>query len=131
MEKKSIVTLAVVVIFAFVLGTLSGIFYQKQKAAPAIQGMQSLSSKVVNAIVTYGTVNSIDNSRNITLSYNGDSMTISILTDAKVYIYENSTRREISFNDVQVGDVVNITASLDASGKPQGNMIVIFARNSQ
>jgi hypothetical protein len=136
MEKtKSIVSLSAAIIFSFILGNLTGIFYQKQKSDPQIQAttdtIQKLSSKVVNAIVTYGTITSIDSNRNITLSYEGESMIVSVAQDVKVYIYENSTRKELNFNDLKVGDSVNITASLDASGNILGNMIVIFTRNAQ
>lgn len=136
MEKtKSIISLSVAIIFSFILGNLTGIFYQKQKSDSQIQTttdtIQRLSSKVVNAIVTYGTITSVDSNRNITLSYEGESMIVSVAQDVKVYIYENSTRKELNFNDLKVGDSVNITASLDASGNILGNMIVIFTRNAQ
>jgi len=136
MEKtKTKSSLVVTIIFSFVLGTLTGVFYQKQKSDPQIQSttntIQKLSSKVVNAIVTYGTITSIDSNRNITLSYEGEGMIVSVAQDVKVYIYENSTRKELNFNDLKVGDSVNITASLDASGNILGNMIVIFTRNAQ
>jgi len=134
-KAKSITTLVTAIILSFVLGSLAGVFYQKQKSDPQIKSssntIQKLSSKVVNAIVTYGTITSIDNDRNITLSYSDESMAVSVAQDAKVYIYENNTRKEINFSDVKVGDSVNITAALDAAGNVVGNMIVIFTRSAQ
>ena len=133
-KTRLIVSLIVVVIFVFGLGGLTGIFYQKQKDAPRAQKtaekIQTLSSKVVNAIVTYGTVTSIEGNKNITLSHDGEAMTISITPNAKVYIYENATKKEVNFSEVKIGDNVNITASLDQSGSIVGNMIVIFTRNN-
>ena len=136
MEKaKPIITLVVAIIISFILGALAGMFYQKQISDPQIEStagtIQKLSSKVVNAIVTYGTITSVDNNRNITLNYSDESMVVSITQDAKVYIYENNTRKEINFSDVKVGDSVNITATLDAAGNVVGNMIVIFTRSAQ
>ena len=134
-KTKSITTLVTAIILSFVLGALAGVFYQKQKSDPQIKStagtIQKLSSRVVNAIVTYGTITSVDNNRNVTLSYDGESMMMSIAQDAKVYVYENNTRKEISFGDVKVGDLVNITAALDAAGNVVGNMIVIFTRGAQ
>jgi hypothetical protein len=134
-KTKSITTLVTAIILSFVLGALAGVFYQKQKSDPQIKStagtIQKLSSRVVNAIVTYGTITSVDNNRNVTLSYDGESMMMSIAQDAKVYVYENNTRKEISFGDVKVGDSVNITAALDAAGNVVGNMIVIFTRGAQ
>lgn len=134
-KTKSTTTLVSAIILSFILGALAGVFYQKQKSDPQIKSssntIQKLSSKVVNAIVTFGTITSIDKDRNITLSYNDESMVLSMAPDTKVYVYENNTKKEINFGDVKVGDSVNVTASLDEAGNVIGNMITIWTRNAQ
>jgi len=133
-KTTSAVSLIVVIIFAFLLGALAGIFYQKQTYSPQMQeatsNIQKLSSKVVSAVVTYGRITSIDENRNVTLDYGGETLTVSVMSDAKIYIYENSTKKELSYSDIKVGDSVNITATVDSSGILQGNMVVIFSRSN-
>jgi hypothetical protein len=123
---------AVVIIASLAIGVVAGMLLQNKISAPRVKQMTetvgSLSSKVVSAVVAFGSVESIDNNRNITLAYNGDKMTVAIGQDAKIYFYENSVKKELQFQDVKMGDLVNITTTVSQDGKLQGNMIVIFTR---
>jgi len=127
----SYILLVVVIALALVIGIIIGLFYQKQTYAPQLQvskiTMQSLSSKVVSAVVTYGSVKSVDNNRSIVLSYDSDELSVLVDTTAKIYRYENSSKKEIQFSDIKVGDLVNITTSVSSDGLLHGNMVVIFA----
>jgi len=129
-KTKSITLLIVIIIFAFLFGSASGIFYQKQKDAPQIKEktevIQKLSSKIVSAIIVFGNVYSINSDRSITLSYQGDKITILTLQNAKIYKYNNSTKKEAQFQDIKVGDSINVTAEINSDGQLQGNTIIIF-----
>jgi len=124
-------SLAAIIVLSLVVGGVIGAVYQQQKDASQIKQttstMGSLSSKVVSAVVTYGTITNIDSSRNIILSYKGDTMTIAIEEEAKIYAYENSVKKEVQFQSIKVGDLVNIATTVSADGQFKGNMVVIFS----
>jgi len=135
MEKEKLyVSLAVIIILSVAVGIAIGVFYQVRKDTPQIQNtttvIQNLSSQVVSAVVTYGSITNIDSNRNVTLSYKGDEMTIAVSPDAKIYEYENSVKRTGQFQDLKVGDLVNITTTILPDGKFQGNMVVVFSHSS-
>jgi len=124
-------SLALIIVLALVAGAAVGIIYQQQKDAPQLKQkiatIGNLSSKVVSAIVTYGTITNIDSNRNIVLSYKGDTMTIAVQEGAKIYAYENSVKKEVQFQNIKVGDLVNIATTVSDDGQFQGSMVVIFS----
>jgi hypothetical protein len=133
MEQKNLyISIAVVVVLVFVLGLALGIFYQTQKATPQIQQtaevIDGISSEVINAVVAYGSVSGVGDDRKVTLSYNGDNLDIALQDSAKIYLYEGANKKEIQFQDIEIGDKANITAEISKEGKIQGNMMIIFPR---
>jgi type II secretory pathway pseudopilin PulG len=135
MEKvKLYVSLIVIIILSIVVGIVIGMLYQAQKYNPQIQNtetvIQNLSSQVISAVVAYGSVTNIDSNRSITLSHKGDEMTIMVSDDAQIYEYENSVKKTTQYQNIKVGDLVNITTTVLPDGKFQGDMVIIFAHNS-
>jgi len=124
-------SLAAIIVLSLVVGCVIGVVYQQQKDSSQIQQtattIGNLSSKVVSAVVTYGEITNIDSNRNIILNYKGDTMTIAIEDGAKIYAYENSVKKEVQFQNIKVGDLVNIATTVSVDGQFKGNMVVIFS----
>jgi hypothetical protein len=133
MEQKTLyISIATAIILAFMAGLIIGAFYQIQKVAPQIQQtenvIQGISSEVINAVVAYGNVSAVGDGRKVTLSYNGDNLDIVLQVSAKIYLYEGADKKEIQFEDIKIGDKVNVTAEIGKDASIQGNMMIIFPR---
>jgi len=135
MKKSVLIILFLVswVLFAS-LGTGFGIFYQQQKDLIGEKDIQStlkaLSSKNIASVIAYGQVTKID-SRDITISYLGDSMKIFIEDGCKVYLIGNSAggpseKKEISFEEIKIGNHLNITIKIMPDGQIIGQSILIL-----
>ena len=97
METKNIIISIVAGLLVLGVGFLGGMLFngvvnpktvtQPQDTSTAVpQIVKDLSSKVIPSIAAYGKVAKI-NGKNITLSYQGDSVTILVRDDAKVYYF--------------------------------------------
>ncbi len=133
MEQKNLyISIVVAVILAFLAGLVIGIFYQVQKTTPQIKQTENvikgISSEVINAVVAYGNVSAVGDGRKVTLSYNGDNLDIVLQASAKIYLYEGTDKKEIQFEDIKIGDKVNVTAEIGKDASIQGNMMIIFPR---
>jgi len=126
----SLILLIVAIFFSLLVGGFCGVYYQKQQDFPQLQKSENLvkdlSSSVVTAVVTYGTVYNIDGNQNIVLSSGTDKINIAIQPNAKFYSYKNSVKNDIKFSDIKVGDTVNITTKISSSGQFQGQQLVVF-----
>lgn len=124
-------SLAIIMILSFSIGVAIGTFLQFQnnfdKLAFPSTIVKTLSSKVISTIMIYGIVENISD-RNITLTNQGESMTIGINTIGKVYTRENDVTEEIRFEDIKIGDTLNINASILPEGNLEGDIVYIFAR---
>lgn len=118
-------------IFGVGLGVL---FQDKQESSSPsnkiTEAVKALSSKTVPSIVAYGQVTKIDG-RDITLSYNGDNITITIDANGQVYSFVNDStgkpvQKKVEFKEVKVGDNLNITLKLLSDGQLQGQSVFIL-----
>jgi len=131
-SKKLYILISVAILIAFVVGLSLGIFYQANKVSPQIQQteniMKSISSEVINAVVAFGFVSGVSDGRVVTLSYNGENLDIVLQESAKINLYEGTAKKEVQFQDIKIGDKVNVTAEIGKDGSIQGNMMIIFPR---
>jgi len=145
MSKSLISSLAVIVIFVFILGCGAGIFYQSKKDASQFDTLQSgniqsqntqsvikdLSSKVVLSSTAYGQVSSI-NGRDITLTYEKDSLKIKVKDDVIIYAptKENFSgvgdQPQVQFENIKEGDNLNVSFKLLSNGTLEGQVITII-----
>ena len=149
-EKNITAILIVAALVIFVLGGIAGVFYQMQKqiSNPEIQQVikmqptaNILTSKVVQTATAYGQVQKIEGNT-ITLTYEGDTVTINVKNDAQIYssaTQKNPTTgnvttgapQQVSFGNIKVGDQITILFNVDSSsGKIQGNQVYIFSSPS-
>jgi hypothetical protein len=134
MNKSNLIILVIIGIVFFIVGGGLGIFYQTQKDASQINGAKSikaLSSKVIPSIVAYGKVTDI-NGRDITIFYNGESLTIPVSQDAQVSSFSQangqtgSTQQKTSFDQIKKGNYINISIKVLPDGNIEGNMVIIL-----
>jgi len=106
---------------------------QLEKAADALKTLSS--SKVISCFAVLGEVTKIDG-RDITLKSTGDSLTIHIKEDAKVYSSAkngsfgtgatSSVQQQVEFKDIKKGDFLNIGVKLLPDGQLEGQVINIL-----
>ena len=142
MSQRNVILVAVcivVVIFliGYALGTLKN---STPKASIASQNQSQvmpeaikvLSSKVIPAIAAYGMITKIDG-RNVTMTYQTDSIVVAFRTDAKIYSYTINPAVKTpkgaapayvttlaSFNDLKVGQNISANIKVDLNGQVEG-----------
>jgi hypothetical protein len=135
MEKNNyiIIVAVILIIAAFFAGDIFGVSMQKKTTINQSEQtsalIKTLSSDAVPSIVAYGEVSEI-NDKNITLSFNGDTITAKIKDDANFYSYagNSSSPSKLSFDQIQVGDMLNISIKLTADGQLEGESVINFTR---
>lgn len=143
METKNLIIVVVVAVVAIVIGGATGMMIQQQKNAPQIAQAESLmpaikglSSKVIPSIIAYGQVTSIEG-RNISLSYNGEALTIPVKENANVYSFIQAdgakagtapAQQKVLFSDIKKGDSVNVSVKLFQDGRLEGQSVIILMK---
>jgi hypothetical protein len=98
--------------------------------------VKALSSKVVPSIIAYGQVTKIEN-KNITLTYNKETLTVPVMESANVYSFVPAeagskttapTQKKSTFSEIKVGDSLNITVKLSADGVLEGQSVIILVK---
>lgn len=144
MNKVLVSLLIIGAVFIFVLGGGAGVLYQTQKDAPKLDNAEKvikiLASKTVPSIMAYGQVTNIQG-KNITLAYSGDSVTLKMRDDAKIYSFVSqglakkslniSEKEEITFSDIKKGDTLNITLKVLPDGGLEGMIAMVLSSPSQ
>lgn len=117
-----------------ILGGGIGFLYKTLQISPQIKKtaavIKDLSSKTVLSTVVYGQVSKIKG-KDISLSYNGDSITISMAEKAPVYSFvsdsaEAPLQKKVDFKELKVGDNLNITIKLLPDGQIQGQSALVL-----
>jgi hypothetical protein len=144
-EQKAIIFLIIVGLLIFALGAASGFFYASrnpkiQQAQTVIPTINLLGSKVVQSVSAFGTVTKIEGS-NVTLSYEGDEITIPISNSAQIFsalVQRDSTGsattgipQQVSVRNIKVGQNLVVNFSVNTSGQITGNQVTIFAGTGQ
>lgn len=131
MDKTNTIILVLIGAVLFSVGGGLGIIYQSQKNYSEENIFKALSSEVVSSIVAYGEVTEI-NGRNITLIFNNDSFTIYISEKAKIYSFkqtddqESSSKKELEFNQIKKGDILNVSMKIYSDGTIEGSNVFIL-----
>ena len=133
MKKTLIISLLVGLIFLILVGV--SIFYlskfQSEKNITnqnpfdqefsAQQPAQTLSSNAIISVVAFGKVSNIDGS-NVTLTNRGDSIKILFPDSAEITysnIASNQSVRPIDFNEIKIGDELNVNLKISQDGTIQ------------
>lgn len=138
-KKKTYIILWLIVLGAFflVIGITFGIYYKSQKNDIQQQKMKDafkvLSSEVVPSIVSYGKVTNIEG-RKVTMAFNNDLITILIKEDAMISSLIGNGNPDVNqeksdINKIKVGDMLNITVTVDENGEFQGDSVINFSEN--
>lgn len=146
METRKIIIFAVVAALMLVIGFLGGMWWggrgtpqtvvsNQTTSQTSAQVVKDLTSKVIPSIAAYGKVTKIDG-KNITLSYQGDALVVPIRDDAKIYSFTTTTAtgtvaktptsKEITFQELKVGDDLSINVRILATGKMEGFSVVVL-----
>jgi hypothetical protein len=138
MEKKYITILlsvAGILLIAFVF--YLGMLFQSSSKIQLIknQTVSTLSSKTVSSINAYGKVSNI-NGKNVTLSNLGDRLVILMTDTSHIYSIVAPSlgkktvnvpiQKTIYFEDIKVGDSVNVVLKLLSDGQLQGQSLVVL-----
>ena len=117
-----------------VLGFGAGFFYKTFQVSPQLEKsmalIKTLSSKTVLSTVAYGQVSEITGN-DITLSYNGDNIKISMTENSPVYSFVNDSsgnpvQKKVDFKQIKIGDSLNITIKLLPDGQIQSQSALIL-----
>ena len=145
LKANATILLVIGGLVVFALGAGAGVFYQIQKQAkdPVIQKaiqiqptVNILTSKTVQTIGAFGTVQKIDG-RNITIAYGGDQITANIAADAQIFS-SNPTKdpktgnittgipQVVTLADIKVGDQLTVSLKILPNGQLQGDSVYIL-----
>ncbi len=156
MNKILIFLLIIIGVIIFTVGGGGlGILYQKQKDASQIEKLQAresvlnsvvkrLSSKLIQSIASYGKVSKIEG-RNVTLTFEGESLTIKVREEALIFSFTHTlgrsltgeaaplkkgdtvitTRQKVELKDIKLGDDLGINIKLLPDGQLEGQFITI------
>lgn len=121
-------------LLCLVLGGGIGFLYKTLQISPQMKKttaiIEALSSKTVLSTVAYGQVSNIEG-KDITLSYNGDSIKISMTGNSPVYSFANDStgkpvQKKVDLKEIKIGDNLNITIKLLPDGQIQGQSVLIL-----
>ena len=134
-EKKegSILTLLIVIgVVIFFVGAGLGILYQSGKDQKISAEIKTLSSDIVTTVTAYGKVTAI-NGRDLTISYNNQTLTINIPqnVDVTAFVPINGSIQGSpvakTFSDIKKGDNLNIALKIGANGELTAQTVIIFS----
>ena len=136
-NNKLAILLAVVALSAFLIGGGLGVLYEirlnpeVKKVADLAPTVDVLSSKVMQTVVTVGSVKSVS-SDHIVLASNGDTTTIAITPATKFYGYAGQqsagapVANAVTINDLKAGQYVSATLKILPGGTLQCDAIYII-----
>jgi len=142
MKKETLIPVIIIgSLILLGLGFIFGYSFEK-KAIEKLKAESPLvdlsKSKVINSltIIASGEVKEISG-RNLTLNAEGDDLTILIREDASINglvaseekvtdIPQPLARKEIKFEEIKVGDKVNITCQLKTDGSLEGTETIVL-----
>lgn len=148
MNAKNVIIAIVFGVLFLIVGFAFGIIYQKGKVVLPSENtvrttpplVKDLSSRVIPSITAYGTVSKIDG-KNLTITNQGDSMTVPVRDDAKIYsfVIENvpvkpgsklttpkSVSKQVDFKEIKVGNSVSVSIRILSNSKVEGFSVVVL-----
>lgn len=129
-RPASIVSMVVVGAVLLAVGFGAGIYYNMPQLQKAEALIKNLSSKTIISSVAYGQVVKVEG-KDITLSYSGDTIKISMEANSPVYSFSNDStgkqiQKKVDLKEVKTGDSLNITMKLLPDGQIQGQSVLIL-----
>lgn len=130
--KKSIliITFILVAVIFTLIGAVSVYIITRPtpQQAQLEKNVNLILSKTISSITSSGKVTAIEG-RNITISNLGDSVTILVPAGKPVYSLESEdgVQKKITFEDIKIGDSVNIGLKVKDNKQLEGQSIIIFA----
>ena len=133
-KTTSIVFITVFGLVLLLLGGSIGFLYKTLQISPQMEKtaavIKDLSSKTVLSTVAYGQVSKIEGI-DITLSYDTDSIKISMAENSPVYSFVNDSKgvpvqKKVDLKQIKIGDSLNITIKLLPDGQIQGQSVLIL-----
>ena len=130
MDKNNLIILIIAGLVLLILGGAAGFFYKTLQISPQLAVIKDLSSKTIPSIVAYGQVSKIEG-RDITLSFNGDNIKVSVEANSPVYSFVNDAKgkpiqKKVELKEIKIGDSLNITIKLLPDGQLRGQSVFIF-----
>ena len=139
MNKTTLIALSIIAgLFLFVFGGGIGVLYQTEKTSPQSAQLEKttsiinfLSSEEFSRITVFGKAEKIEG-RDITLlSEKGDSLKVSVIENSPVYSFVKDNagkpvRKIVKFEEIKIGDNLNITIKLLPDGQLQGLSVIIL-----
>jgi len=136
MSKLSPKVLSIILgLVIFVVGIGVGIFYQISKDAPRIkkvtEAIKQLASKAIPSVIAYGQIINIEG-RNLTVSFDGENVTVKIREDAAVTslipdVQGKTSQQNITFSQIKKGETVSINTKILPDGQLQGDSIMVLS----
>ena len=132
-KTTSIILVIIFGLVCLILGGATGFLYKTLQLSPQIEKttaiIKDLSSKIILSSVAYGQVSKIEG-RDITLSYNGDSIKINMTENIPIY-YTNdsvgkSVQQKVDFKAIKIGDTLNIIIKVLPDGQVQSQSVLIL-----
>ena len=142
MDRKNLTIIIVVAVVAVIIGLALGMNLSPKSVAEKSQStkfesaVKALSSKVIPSIIAYGQVSKIEN-KNITLTYNKETLTIPLTQSTSIYSFvapatgsktATPTQKKAAFSEIKVGDSLNITLKLLPDGTIEGQSVIILMK---
>lgn len=129
MEKKIVISFIAVAVIFSLFGGITGIFLAN--ILPRHQQAQKIAnvvlSKTISSLSATGIVQSI-NGRNITLSREGDSITIVVPEKMPVYTpgEENGIQQKTDFSQIREGDSITVGLKANNQNQLEGQSVILF-----
>lgn len=133
MDNKKITAIILLVIGGIVIlvvGVFSGILAERQITGPKLEkakaALQIIGSKLVPSITVFGEVKNISG-RDVVLEYVGESVTVKVKNDAQIVtLLKEGGQREAKFEDLKIGDFVNVSLNITQDGEVEGSQVRII-----
>lgn len=131
-KSLSSVLVIIVLVIAFAIGTVFGMFVQVQKDGPQIdqasETLRMLTSNAIPSVVVYGQITGI-NGRTVTVSFNGDTAVVTLRDNAAISSFSGQAGtipQATDLSQVQQGQTASISAKVLADGSLQGESLIIL-----
>ncbi len=152
METRNVIIWLIVGLLVLGAGFLGGTIYNSMNAPAVVvspdsngnpttpQVVKDLSSKVIPSIAAYGQVSKIDG-KNLTLTYQGDSVVVLVRDDAKIFAFTTvapatgtnpktptpaPTSKPITFQEIKMNDNVTVNFKVTPLGVLEGSSVVVL-----
>ncbi len=132
METKNRIISIFSGLLILIIGIVFGVLYQPRQLQNILEtttppAVKVLSSKTIPSITAYGLITKIDGN-NITIDNQGDSMTMTVRDDAKIYAFLATTGKsqQITLKDLKIGDNLSVNVKITSSGQVDAYSLIVL-----